>query len=94
VTALRKSLSYLRGDETAPDNAFEVLSEIVSWANKVKSGEIANMADDASVEVVLPPQGSARPEVPAAPAAELEQQATLRVPVKYRGRVVFASLAK
>jgi chemosensory pili system protein ChpA (sensor histidine kinase/response regulator) len=78
---LAQMVSYLRGDESAPDNAYEVLSEIVSWANKVKSGEIANMADDASVEVALPPQGAARPEAPAAPAAEIEQQATLRVPV-------------
>lgn len=74
-------VSYLRGDESAPENAFEVLSEIVSWANKVKSGEIANMADDAGVEVALPPPGVARTGAPAAPAAESEQQATLRVPV-------------
>ncbi|MBI5625832.1 MAG: response regulator [Nitrosomonadales bacterium] len=78
---LAQMVSYLRGDESAPENAFEVLSEIVSWANKVKSGEIANMADDASVEVALPPQGVARPDAPPAPSAEIEQQATLRVPV-------------
>jgi len=78
---LAQMVSYLRGDESAPDNAFEVLNEIVAWANKVKSGEIANMADDASVEVSLPPPGDAQPEKPAAPAAEIEQQATLRVPV-------------
>jgi chemosensory pili system protein ChpA (sensor histidine kinase/response regulator) len=78
---LAQMVSYLRGDESAPENAFEVLSEIVSWANKVKSGEIADMADDVSVEVALPPQGAARVAAPAAPAAESEQQATLRVPV-------------
>ena len=78
---LAQMVSYLRGDESAPENAFEVLGEIVAWANKVKSGEIANMADDASVEVVLPPHSDARPDVPAGPAAENEQQATLRVPV-------------
>ena len=79
---LAQMVGYLRGDESAPENAFEVLSEIVAWANKVKSGEIANMADDASIEVLQPASEEARPEVPAAPAAENEAQATLRVPVK------------
>lgn len=78
---LAQMVSYLRGDESAPENAFEVLSEIVSWANKVKSGEIADMADDAGVEVEPLPQGAARLAAPAAPAAESEQQASLRVPV-------------
>ncbi|MDH4215340.1 MAG: response regulator [Gallionella sp.] len=78
---LAQMVSYLRGDESAPENAFEVLSEIVTWANKVKSGEIADMADDASVEVALPPPGDAPTVAPAAPVAESEQQATLRVPV-------------
>lgn len=78
---LAQMVSYLRGDESAPDNAFEVLNEIVAWANKVKSGEIADMADDANVEVALPPNGNAQPEKPVAPAAEVEQQASLRVPV-------------
>lgn len=77
---LAQMVGYLRGDEDAPENAFEVLSEIVAWANKVKSGEIGSMADDADVEVA-PPSGVARPDVPAAPAAEAEAQATLRVPV-------------
>jgi len=78
---LAQMVSYLRGDESAPDNAYEVLSEIVAWANKVKSGEIANMADDEGVEVAPLPQGEAQRETPVAPAAEIEQQATLRVPV-------------
>lgn len=77
---LAQMVGYLRGDEDAPENAFEVLSEIVAWANKVKSGEIGSMADDADVEVA-PPSGVARLDVPAAPAAEAEAQATLRVPV-------------
>ena len=78
---LAQMVGFLRGDEDAPENAFEVLSEIVAWANKVKSGEIANMADDASVEVAPAPSDVARPNTPATPAAESEQQATLRVPV-------------
>ena len=77
---LAQMVGYLRGDEEAPENAFEVLNEIVAWANKVKSGEIGSMADDAEVELV-PPSGIARTDVPAAPAAEAEAQATLRVPV-------------
>ncbi len=78
---LAQMVGYLRGDESAPDNAFEVLSEIVAWANKVKSGEIAHMADDAGVEVTSVPDGTARTGASAPPAAESEPQATLRVPV-------------
>ena len=78
---LAQMVGYLRGDESAPENAFEVLNEIVAWANKVKSGEIGSMADDANVEVPLAPSDVARPEVPAVAAPEAEAQATLRVPV-------------
>lgn len=77
---LAQMVGFLRGDESAPDNAFEVLSEIVAWANKVKSGEIAGMADDANVEVPTS-QGAVRAEAPTAPATEAEPQASLRVPV-------------
>ncbi len=78
---LAQMVGYLRGDESAPDNSFEVLNEIVAWANKVKSGEIARMADDANVEAALPPAAVARPDVPVATVSEAEAQATLRVPV-------------
>ena len=78
---LAQMVSYLRGDESAPENAYEVLSEIVAWANKVKTGEIANMADDAIVDTSTTTSGGARPEAPAATLTESEQQATLRVPV-------------
>lgn len=78
---LAQMVGYLRGDESAPDNAFEVLSEIVAWANKVKSGEIASMTDDAEVEVAAAPVSAERAESAAPPAAEKEPQATLRVPV-------------
>ncbi|MGA9665783.1 MAG: response regulator [Gallionella sp.] len=78
---LAQMVGYLRGDESAPENAFEVLNEIVAWANKVKSGDIGNMADDEGVDIPLPPRDAARPEAPAAPAAESDAQATLRVPV-------------
>ncbi len=78
---LAQMVGYLRGDEGAPDNALEVLNEIVAWVNKVKSGDIGNMADDAVVEAASLPQDTARPEVTAVPAAEGEAQATLRVPV-------------
>lgn len=79
---LAQMVGYLRGDESAPENAFEVLNEIVAWANKVKSGDISSMTDDANVEVALPLSEGVRTEAPAAPAAESEAQATLRVPVK------------
>ena len=78
---LAQMVGYLRGEESAPDNAFEVLSEIVAWANKVKSGEIADMAGDASVEVLRAPAELIQSGVPAAPPTGGEQQATLRVPV-------------
>lgn len=78
---LAQMVGFLRGDESAPDNAFEVLNEIVAWANKVKSGEIADMADDAIVEAPADLTAAERPAAPVAPAAESEPQATLRVPV-------------
>jgi chemotaxis protein histidine kinase CheA/CheY-like chemotaxis protein len=77
---LAQMVGYLRGDESAPENAFAVLNEIVAWANKVKSGEIGSMTDDANVEVVITPSDVVRPDVPAA-TSETEAQATLRVPV-------------
>lgn len=78
---LAQMVGYLRGDENAPANAFEVLNEIVAWANKVKSGEIGSMTEDASVEVPHAPSEAARPGVPATAAPETEALATLRVPV-------------
>ena len=80
---LAQMVGYLRGDESAPENAFEVLNEIVAWANKVKSGDIGSMADDARVEVALLPSDVARAGMAAVPAvtSEAEAQATLRVPV-------------
>jgi len=79
---LAQMVGYLRGDEGAPENALDVLNEIVAWVNKVKSGDIANMADDAVVETVSAAPDAAKPETPAAPATDSEAQATLRVQVK------------
>ncbi len=77
---LAQMVGYLRGDEPAPDNAFAVLNEIVAWANKVKSGEIASMADTA--QAVLPTASNVeRSAAPAAPVTDSQPQATLRVPV-------------
>jgi chemosensory pili system protein ChpA (sensor histidine kinase/response regulator) len=80
---LAQMVSYLRGDESAPDNALEVLNEIVAWVNKVKSGDIGNMADDAArlrSEAAAQPDASHTktfvghpPETPVAPAAEDEK---------------------
>jgi chemotaxis protein histidine kinase CheA/ActR/RegA family two-component response regulator len=76
---LAQMVGYLRGDESAPENAFEVLNEIVAWANKVKSGDIESMTDDANVEVAVSPSDVVRQDVPV--VSESEAQATLRVPV-------------
>ncbi|MEO8331990.1 MAG: hybrid sensor histidine kinase/response regulator [Gallionella sp.] len=78
---LAQMVGFLRGDESAPDNALEVLNEIVAWVNRVKSGGIENMTDDADVEVAPVQHDAARPETPAAPPADGETQATLRVAV-------------
>ena len=78
---LAQMVGYLRGDEDEPENSFEVLNQIVAWANKVKSGDIANMTDDGEVEVQPALHDVPRPEVSAAAAPETEAQATLRVPV-------------
>ncbi len=78
---LAQMVGYLRGDESAPENALEVLNEIVAWVNKVKSGDIASMTDDAEVEAAPREPDAARQEAPAAPVAEGEAQATLRVAV-------------
>ena len=81
---LAQMVGFLRGDESAPDNAFEVLNEIVAWSNKVKSGEIAEMQEDAAVEVVPVSAGESRPEsasqTTTTPTTD-EPQATLRVSV-------------
>ncbi|NOU01638.1 MAG: response regulator [Gallionella sp.] len=78
---LAQMVGFLRGDESAPDNAFEVLSEIVAWANKVKSGEIEEMQEDAALEIVPVVADAPRTDSPVAAAPETEQQATLRVSV-------------
>ncbi|MHB1237988.1 MAG: hybrid sensor histidine kinase/response regulator [Gallionella sp.] len=78
---LAQMVGYLRGDEDQPENSFEVLNQIVAWANKVKSGDIANMTDDGDVEVQPALHDVPRPEVSAVTAPETEAQATLRVPV-------------
>jgi chemosensory pili system protein ChpA (sensor histidine kinase/response regulator) len=78
---LAQMVGFLRGDESAPDNAFEVLSEIVAWANKVKSGEIEEMQEDAAVEVAPVATDAPRAELPATATPDAEQQATLRVSV-------------
>jgi chemotaxis protein histidine kinase CheA/ActR/RegA family two-component response regulator len=43
---LSQMVGHLQGDESEPENAFAVLSSVVTWANMVKSGEIATVADD------------------------------------------------
>lgn len=51
---LSQMVGFLQGDEPEPDNAYTVLSSVVAWANKVKSGEIAEMSDEADIELPAP----------------------------------------
>jgi chemosensory pili system protein ChpA (sensor histidine kinase/response regulator) len=77
---LAQMVSFLRGDEEAPAQALDVLNDIVAWANKVKSGDIASMQEDAEVEA--PPVVSPALLQSAVPATEnAETQPTLRIPV-------------
>ncbi len=48
---MAQMVAFLRGDEDAPEDAFAVLSEVVVWANKIKTGEIAEVADEAGLSV-------------------------------------------
>ena len=78
---LSQMIGFLRGDESAPENALEVLSEIVAWVNKVKSGEIESMTHDAVVESTTFESDEIRTDAPVAAAPASEAQATLRVSV-------------
>jgi chemosensory pili system protein ChpA (sensor histidine kinase/response regulator) len=78
---LAQMVGFLRGDEDAPDNALEVLGEMVAWVNKVKSGDVASLAEDAEVETTpaAAPAALLQTAVPANENAEV--QPALRVPV-------------
>jgi chemotaxis protein histidine kinase CheA/CheY-like chemotaxis protein len=81
---MSQMLGFLQGEEEEPENSFEVLTNIVLWANRVKSGEIAEMNDDD--EIIAAPIVAA-PSAPrhapsAAPVKAVEADASLRVPVK------------
>lgn len=89
---LAQMVGHLRGEEEAPDNSFQVLSDVVAWANKVKSGEINDMPADAAV-VAFAPTASPAPikasvdvgvgagvDLNAKPA-DVKTEASLRVPV-------------
>jgi chemotaxis protein histidine kinase CheA/ActR/RegA family two-component response regulator len=46
---MSQMVSHLQGEDAAPGNSFAVLSNIVAWANKVKTGEIAEMGEHDNV---------------------------------------------
>ncbi len=80
---LAQMVGHLRGEEDAPDNSFAVLSTVVAWANKVKTGEI----DELPVDIEIPALALSTPaliEIKAAGivAANAEAEASLRVSVK------------
>lgn len=86
---LAQMLAHLQGEEEAPVRAYEVLTALVEWANKVKSGEIAEMSEADDISVSAPSavaSESAEPfppsiPAPARPASADDAVANLRVPV-------------
>lgn len=76
---LAQMVGHLRGDEDAPEQTFQVLSNVVVWVNKVKSGEIADVEEgaDVAMPVVATPAAASDAKAPAA-----EAEASLRVPLK------------
>lgn len=85
---LSQMVGFLQGDEPEPENAYTVLSSVVAWANKVKSGEIAEMSDDADIELPTPAdESSAAPTIAddkpvAAAKPQADASANLRVSIK------------
>jgi chemotaxis protein histidine kinase CheA/ActR/RegA family two-component response regulator len=80
---LAQMVGHLRGEEDAPDNSFQVLSAVVAWANKVKSGEIDDMPSDAAIVVAASPAAAPiKAATDAKPAdVKADTEASLRVPV-------------
>ncbi|NJR71901.1 MAG: hypothetical protein HC782_01820 [Gammaproteobacteria bacterium] len=78
---LAQMVGHLRGEEDAPDNSFQVLSAVVAWANKVKSGEIDDMPADAAIVVAAPIASTTALTTPATTEAKTETEASLRVSV-------------
>ena len=73
---MAQMVAFLRGDEDAPSNSFAVLSNVVAWANKIKTGEIEDVTDDDATTTVEPitqlvavgePQSMVAPQTPLAP---------------------------
>lgn len=83
---LSQMVGHLRGDEEAPADSYAVLTEVVHWANLIRSGEIESVDFDSIAPPVAAAAVSTAPvaaatSTTAAPAAE-EAQASLRVPVR------------
>jgi chemotaxis protein histidine kinase CheA/ActR/RegA family two-component response regulator len=80
---LAQMVGHLRGEEDAPDNSFQVLSAVVAWANKVKSGEIDDMPSDAAIIVATSPAAAPIKVATEAKPADIkaDTEASLRVPV-------------
>lgn len=83
---LAQMVGHLRGEEAAPEFSFQVLSKIIGWANKVKSGEMADAAEEVDIPVAVTPtsaDASAAPALaPSIATTATEADATLRVAVR------------
>jgi chemotaxis protein histidine kinase CheA/ActR/RegA family two-component response regulator len=82
---LSQMVGFLQGDESEPENAYAVLSSVVGWANKVKSGEIAEMSDEADIDVIAPDAElfAASNDTPVTAAKpQADASANLRVSIK------------
>jgi chemosensory pili system protein ChpA (sensor histidine kinase/response regulator) len=87
---LSQMVGFLQGEEPEPENAFAVLSNVVAWANKVKSGEIAELADDSVIvpaDIVEAASLAPTPSTPLQPTTaaiklQAEAGASLRVSIK------------
>ncbi len=49
---LSQMVGFLQGAEDEPDNAFAVLSHIVSWANRIKAGDIEAALENNDLEII------------------------------------------
>ncbi len=83
---LAQMVGHLRGEEDAPPQSFAVLSTVVAWANKVKSGEIEDDATDVIVNLpmatVTANELASQTVATLAPTTQVEAEASLRVSVK------------
>jgi chemotaxis protein histidine kinase CheA/ActR/RegA family two-component response regulator len=83
---MAQMVGHLRGEEEAPAHSFAVLSDVVAWANMVRSGEIASITSGTVAvpesAVRVPQAARAATELAATNAVTTDADASLRVSVK------------